>query len=96
MIYSQTIKKFCNIYFTNFPLNHYNRSIKYSNIGLIGLSYDLIHAQQIFWLANISSFAFIYNIKNIDFFYYNMFMLGWSISLYLISFKKVINIIKYI
>jgi hypothetical protein len=67
MIYLQTIKKFFIVYFTNFPLNHYNRSIKYSNIGLIGLSYDLIHAQQTFWLANFGSFVFIYNIKNTDF-----------------------------
>jgi hypothetical protein len=96
MIYLQTIKKFFNVYFTNFPYNHYNLSTKYSNFGLIGISYELIYAQQTFWLANICSFVFIYNIKNKDFFYYNIFMLGWSISLYLISFKKVINIIKYI
>jgi hypothetical protein len=96
MIYLQTIKKFFNVYFTNFPYNHYNFSNKYSNFGLIGVSYELIYAQQTFWLANIGSFVFIVNKNNTDFFYYNMLMLGCSISLYLISFKKVINIIKYI
>jgi hypothetical protein len=96
MKYLQTIKKLFMIYYTNFPYNHYNYSNQHSNFGLIGISCELIYAQQTFWLANIGSFIFILNINSKDFFYYNMYMLIWSISLYLISFRKVTNIINKI
>ena len=96
MIYLETIKKLLNIYFTNYPYIHYNCSNKNSNFGTIGISYELIYAQQTFWLANISLFIFIYNIKNTFYFYYYMYLFIWCIILYGISFKKVTNVIKYI
>lgn len=96
MIYLQTIKKFYYIYFTSFPYNFYNYSNRISNFGLIGISNELIYAQQSFWLANGCSIIFIYNIKDTEFFYYHMFMLCWSLSLYGISFYKAIKLIKFI
>jgi hypothetical protein len=96
MIYLQTIKKLYNIYFTNYPYNLYNYSNRVSNFALTGISYELIYARHTFWLANIGSIIFIYNIKETDFFYYHMFMLCWSLSLYGISFYKVIKVIKFI
>jgi hypothetical protein len=94
--YLQIIKKLFIIYFTTFPYKLYNFSNKVSNFGLVGISYSLIYAQQNFWIANISSIFFLYNIKNIELFYYNMFILTWCISLYTYSFIKSINLIKYV
>ena len=91
-----TIKKIGMIYFTNFPYVYHNRLNQESNFGLIGVSHECIYAQQTFWFANIGSLVFMYNIKNTDFYYYHQYLLIWSIILYLISFKKVANIIKYI
>jgi hypothetical protein len=76
------------IYFTNFPYNYYN------NYGVIG--YEFIYAQQSFWLANLGSFVTICNIKNTDYFYYNIYLSAWSLCLYIISFIKIRKFIKYI
>jgi hypothetical protein len=72
MIYLKTIKKLYYIYFTSFPYNLYNYSNRISNFELVGVSNKLIDAQNTFWLANISSMIFIYNIKNfrIGYFYF--------------------------
>lgn len=96
MTYLQTIKKLYNIYFTNFPYTYFYYQNRVSNFGLIGVGYDLIYAQQTFWFGNIGSLVFIYNINNTDMFYYNGYILVWSLCLYIISANKVINSIKYI
>jgi hypothetical protein len=99
MIYFTTIKKLFNIYFTTFPFKLYNYSNRESNFGLLGVSNGLINAQQSFWLANIGTTIIIYNINNTNntiFFYYNMTMLVWNIFLYINSFNKALNLIKYI
>ena len=94
--YSQTIKKFFNVYFTNFPYQLYNYSNQVSNFAMLGISNGLINSQKFFWLANIGSIILIYNIKNIDLFYYNILMSTSCFYLYTNSFVKLINIIKYI
>jgi hypothetical protein len=94
--YLQIIKKLFIIYFTNYPYQLYYCANRHSNFGLVGVSYSLIYTQQIFWLGNISSIIFIYNLKNIELFYYNMAILIWSLSLYTICLSKSINLIKYI
>jgi hypothetical protein len=96
MIYFTTIKKLFNIYFTTFPFKLYNYSNRESNFGLLGVSNELINAQQSFWLANIGTTIIIYNINNTDFFYYNLCLLTWNIFLYINSFNKALNLIKYI
>jgi hypothetical protein len=90
-----TIKKLFMIYFTTFPYNLYNSANSVSNFGLVGVSYSLIHAQQNFWIANIGSIIFIYNIKNTEYFYCNMVILIWCLSLYVDSFNKALYGIKY-
>jgi len=94
--YLQRIKKLLVIFFTAFPYHLYNISNKVSNFGLVGVSYTLIYAQQQFWLANIGSIIFIYNIKNIDYFYFNMTILLLTLYLYINSFAKAIYLIKYV
>jgi hypothetical protein len=94
--YLQTLKKLFVIYFTAFPYHLYNISNQASNFGLVGVSYTLIYAQQKFWFANIGSIIFIYNIKNIDYFYLNMAILGFTIYLYTVSFAKTICVLKYL
>ena len=94
--YLQTLKKLFVIYFTAFPYHLYNISNQASNFALVGVSYTLIYAQQNFWFANIGSIIFIYNIKNIDYFYFNIAILVLSLYLYINSFSKAIYAIKYV
>ena len=78
------------IYFTNFPYHYYNSS------GMVCIGYEFIYDQQSFWFDNLSSFVIIYNIKDIYYFYYNIYISFWCISLYIISCIKVRKFIKYI
>jgi hypothetical protein len=99
MIYFTTIKKFYKVYFTAFPFKLYTHSSNESNFGLIGVSEGLMNAQQSFWLANIGTTIFIYNINNTnnrDNFNYNLCLLMWNLFLYTNSIKKVLYLIKYI
>jgi hypothetical protein len=96
MIYFTIIKKLYNVYFTTYPFQLYNYSTRESNFGLIGVSKGLINAQQSFWLANIGTTIFIYNINNTDFFYYNLGLLMWNLFLYTKSINKVLYLIKYV
>jgi hypothetical protein len=93
--YLQTIKKLFIIYFTNYPYQLYYYANGCSNFGLVGVSNLFIHAQLSFWLANIGSIFFIYNLKNKELFCYNMGILGLAIGLYTICLSKSIKIIKY-
>ena len=96
MTYLQTIIKILTIYFTSFPYDHYNRTNQESNFGLNGISCALIYAQQQFWLAIIGSIIFIYNKKNIEYFYFNMAILLLSLFLFIDSLYKAIKFVKFV
>jgi hypothetical protein len=96
MIYFTTIKKLYNVYFTTFPFQLYINSTRESNFGLLGVSKGLMNAQQSFWLANIGTTIFIYNINNTDLFNYNLGLLILNCFLYTNSINEVLYLIKYI
>jgi hypothetical protein len=89
------IKKIYKIYFTSFPYYNYNESNRVSNLALYGISYALVLSQHFFWIANIGCIYIIYNIRNNNF-YYNISVLFCCILLYIVSFIKVISLIKYV
>lgn len=95
MIDLLTIQKLFMIYFTSYPYNLYNSADSVSNFALVGVSKSLIITQQKFWIANIGSIIFIYNIKNTEYFYCNMVILIWCLILYIVSFNKALYGIKY-
>jgi len=94
--YSHKINKIFNIYFTTFPYQLYNFSNQVSNFALLGISNNLINTQKTFWLANSCLIILIYNIKNIDFVYYNISLSAWCFYLYTYSSYTLIKTIKYI
>jgi len=90
------INKIYKIYFTSFPYYNYIETNRVSNFALNGISCALIRSQQIFWISNIGSIYFVYNIRNTEFFYYNITIFFCCSMLYIISFTKVLYLIKYI
>jgi len=96
MIHFTTMQKLYFIFFTSYPYDLFNSSNRYGNMGLAGVGLGLIHAQKCFWIANIGTGIFIYNIKNEDFIYYNVFILFSSIFLYKITVDKIVNLVTYI
>jgi hypothetical protein len=93
---TNTINKIFKIYFTSFPYQLYNYSNQVSNFALLGISNNLINAQTPFWLVNGCSIFLMYNIKNIDFVYYNLSLSAWCLYLYIYTSYTVKNTIKYI
>ena len=94
--YLQAINNFFNIYFTTFPYKLYNYSNQVGNSKLLVISNKLINSQTKFWFTNICSIILMYNIKNIDFVYYNISVLAWCFYLYTNTSYKSINTIKYL
>jgi len=94
--YSHTINKIFNIYFSTYPYQLHSYSNQVSNFALLGISNKLINAQINFWLANVCLIIIMYNIKNIDFMYYNITLSAWCFYLYTNTSNTLINTIKYI
>jgi hypothetical protein len=94
--HKDTLNKIFNIYFTTFPYQLYNYSNQVSNFALLGISHKLINAQTTFWITNACSIIIIYNIKNVDFIYYNISLSVWCFYLYINTSYSLINTIKYI
>ena len=91
-----TIEKFYNVYFTSYPYHLYNIANSCGNLAFAGIGLGLIHAQNLFWIANVGTGICIYNIKNEGFIYHNMVLFVSCGFLYRLSFIKVMNFILYI
>ena len=94
MVFNTLIKKLFIIYFTAFPYNYYNYANSKGNFGLAGIGYGLINVQKWFWLLNIGFIIYIYNLRNINF-YYNMIILLCWIYIYIKTINKTLYLIKF-
>jgi len=89
---SAVISKIYNIYFTPYPYIIYNTSTRQGNMAFAGIGLGLINSQRLFWGANAAIMLVIYN-QNI---YFDIILLCTCGFLYISSFIKVMNLIKYL
>jgi hypothetical protein len=89
---SSLISKMLNIYFTPYPYLIYNTSTRQGNMAWAGIGLGLIDSQRLFWISNVGIMLVIYN-KNI---YFDFILLCICGFLYTVSFKKTIELIKYL
>jgi hypothetical protein len=80
------------VYFTPFPYTIYDISTKQGNMAWAGVGLGLINSQRLFWISNAGIMLVIYN-TNIYFDFILLFICGF---LYSKSFKKTIELIKYL
>jgi uncharacterized protein YqhQ len=78
-----TVNKFIHIYFTSFPYDYYKKKDQESNFALSGIGLGFIYSQRVFWVSNFILISILYNIKNNDLFYINIFLSFLCIFLYI-------------
>jgi hypothetical protein len=86
------IQKIYIIYFTPLPYSIYYNALKNSNLSWSTIGLGLINSQRLFWLSNTCMIIIFYN-KNI---FLNIFLFALSSVLYITSFIKVMNFLKYL
>lgn len=83
------------VYFTPLPYILHEQIIRCENVAYAGVGIGLIQSQQMFWVSNAIMTAVIYNRNNLDFLFLNIFLFHFSIGLYILSFVKSTNLIRY-
>lgn len=83
-----------SVYFTNFPYVLYNSANNIGNMAYCGVASGFIHSQKIFWSSNMLIIIILCNdILNI---YFKYILFLFSIYLYIISFLKILENMKYL
>ena len=90
-----TTNRILCVYFTTLPYSLYNYANLRGNFAYLGISLGFINCQRMFWISNFIISFVIYNRKNVNFHYLNVFLFYISIYLYLYSFFKIIYLIKF-
>lgn len=84
------------VYFTPLPYMLYEHSNGCGNMAYAGVGLGLIQSQQIFWVSNSIMTVVIYNRNNIDFIFLNIFLFHFCLGLYIMSFVKTTNLLRYL
>ena len=87
-----TLSKIYYIYFTSFPYSIYYNANHVSNMAWAGIGLGLIQSQQLFWISNMGMLFVFYN----DNIYLDFILLSICGFLYISSFIKVMNFLKYL
>jgi hypothetical protein len=87
-------RKIVCVFFTPFPYEFYDEANRVSNFAQSGIGSGLIEAQRDFWVSNCSLLFIFYYKNNPDFFYFNIILSFGCCILYIMSFVKVIDLIK--
>jgi len=84
-----------SVYFTNFPYVLYNSANNIGNMAYCGIALGFIHSQKIFWSSNILIIVIILfnDILNI---YFRYILFLFCIYLYIISFLKISENMKFL
>lgn len=92
----ELVNNFACVYFTPLPYIIYDQSVKMGNLPYKNIGALLIRNQQIFWVScSIMSFV-VYNRNNFDLIYLNIFLFHFSLGLYILSFVKTFNILRFL